>query len=258
MANRYGQPTHDIIEAGLERGRPIHDLLLWNTTGCEGSRIAWWFTSLLLLYGEVNPKLETIKLKVNAASIAELKGNRKGLWKVLKKWKLFRYDTKNHRYIAIKQRQETDEEFKLRVQRTISKRVALWWVVSDLVEEIRKDGKPYPRPTPTPHTNKEFMEQVQCTEQTVTRHVNEITDPWGWEYCLRLRGNGNGKASYFVRHDYETLFPSMAHPAHKATHRKPVKVAPSGLVEMAESPGPIRQKLNGGTLKPELKVAQRP
>lgn len=242
MANKYGNPTNDDIRAGLERGRPIVDLMLWNTTPDQGSRLAWWFTNLWLLYGEVNPKLETIKLKVNADTIEELKRN--GLWKVLGKWKLFRYDDKEHRYLAVKPPKETKAQFKLRVQRTISKQVALWWIVRDLVEVIGKDGKGYPRPVPTPHTNQEFMDQVQCTEQTVTRYVNQVTSEEEWEYCIRLRGNGKGKASYFVRHGYEDLWPQTdRYPVHKIRHRK---AGHKGLVVI----GPM------GAIKPKVKQDQ--
>jgi hypothetical protein len=220
MANKYANPTNQMIHAGLEKGYPIQDMMLWNTTTDQGSRIAWWFANLYLLYHDVNPKLETIKLKVNAQSIEELKRN--GLWKVLGKWKLFRYDDKEHRYHPNLLPKETDKQFKLRVQRTISKQVALWWVVRDLVEVIGKDGKGHPRPVPSPHTNIEFMQQVLCTEQTVTRYVNQVTSETEWEYCLRLRGNGKGKASYFVRHDAEELLPGIdRYPFHKTTHRTP-------------------------------------
>jgi hypothetical protein len=199
--------------------------MIWNTDPDQASRLAWWMVSMWWGYGAVHATLEQMKLAINADSIEEVE---RSLWIMTKKWKLFEKDKNKSTWYAVKKKSEKEDQVKLRVQRTIRKQIALWWVERDLVEEYRKDGNAYPRDVPSVHTNKQFMDQVQCTEQTVTKYLTQ-TDEEHFGYVLRFGGNGSkgnrkGSKSYFVRPDYD---PDMIYNLeqrygeHKPTHQRP-------------------------------------
>ena len=214
MANRYGNPTPAVIYKELSK-YSVQDMMLWNITAHQPSRLAWWMTSLWLLYGEVYPTHEGMQLKLNANSIEEIKNS---LAIIINMWKLFRYDAKQHRYTPVKLPKETSQQFKLRVQRTIRKQVRIWWIVRDLVETYR-NNKSIARDKPTPHSNAQFMEQTQCGEQTLTRYLKQITVEY--EYALRYSSNGRGQISYFVRPDYDDRSPRMErYMLHKPTRQR--------------------------------------
>jgi hypothetical protein len=235
MANKYGNPTPKIVKDGLARGYSIDKMMIWNTDPEQASRLAWWMASLWLLYRKVNLTLDRIMLGLNAASIEEVN---ESLRIIIKVWKLFWYDEKKRRYYPNKPVKETDKQFYDRVQQTVRKQVRIWWIVSNLIEMFR-DEKSVSRLKPSPHSNKEFMAQARCSEQTVTRYLNQVTQN-GFGYALHFGGNGKGQKSfgyahrfagkgegqksYFVRPDHD---PHIIHnldqryKEHKSTHQRP-------------------------------------
>ena len=197
MATRYAHPNKHIVLSGLKKGHSILDMMRWNTDWHQPSRLAVRMICLWQLYHKVYFTLDTAQRWLNAPSPESVKDSLKY---IEHEFELFHYDKKKEHFVPIKPAKETDAQFKLRMQRTIRNQVALGWVVRDLIEQYGTDGKAWPRVEISPHTNREFMEQVQCTEQTVTRYVNQMVEVEG--YALRYEGNGRHK-SYFVRPDHE-------------------------------------------------------
>jgi hypothetical protein len=221
MAKKYAHPTKDIVLSGLKKGHSILDMMLWNEDWHEPSRAAVKMTSLWLLYHEVYFKLDTMLHWTNAPDIQSVKDS---LEIVEDKFKLFGYSKRKRLFLPIRPK-ETDEQLKLRMQRTIRNRVALGWVVRDLIEQYGNDKKAHPRVVISSHTNREFMDQVRCSEPTVTRYLNQMVEEG---YVLRYEGNGR-KKSYFVRpdrdEDYEEMMPNMDsnYEPHKPTHPSPAQ-----------------------------------
>jgi hypothetical protein len=93
---------------------------------------------------------------------------------------------------------KTPEQFELQVQRTIRAQVGAAWVVRDLVE-VARNGISHPRGI-APHSNEQFIIQLECSRQTVTTALNEIAD---FGYARWLGGDGKGQKPIFVRPDID-------------------------------------------------------
>jgi hypothetical protein len=173
----------------------------------------------------------------------------------VRRWKLFRKDGDSYRPRRLTKAEQADakafsdrlsdkldhkvdiDAFKLVVQRRINPLVAVLSVIRDLTEYVDDDGKVAPRPVPAPHTNPQFVDQLQRHPKTIAWSLNQAVD---LGYTIRTGGTGGGRRGaamrvrkstwyrpdagiYLLADDIERDSERGSQRLHKATHERRAK-----------------------------------
>lgn len=179
---------------------PIEPQILADVSYHLPSRLAWLMTGASSRSNESYMRDSTMMEQL-AASSDELD---RALRTVSETWKLFRWDGKKNVYARVlAKKTEPSRAFKARVQRKVNLKLGIAWILRDLLEERRTDGKLVPRAALlAPHSLNQFAAQLGCHRISVSRVMGEVL---AGGYFTRFNRQRQGNMPIYTLRDVDMV-----------------------------------------------------